>query len=155
MKIKLIAVGTRMPAWVTNGVTEYITRMPRDYAVTFIEVPAEKRDKHSHIDSLLEKEAQALFAKCDPAHPIIALDRLGKSISTNELSQTLLKHHDISENLQILIGGPEGIHPDYLKKTNQLWSLSALTLPHPLVRVLIAEQLYRAWSILSNHPYHR
>lgn len=155
MKINLIAVGTRMPSWINDGVNNYTQRMPADYQVKLIEIPAVKRDKHTDINAALTKESTALLAKCDTAAITIALDRLGKAITTTELAAQLHEWHDQSQDINILIGGPEGIHADYLAQTPRQWSLSKLTLPHPLVRVVLAEQLYRAYSIIIGHPYHR
>ncbi len=147
MNINLLAIGKRMPDWVNAGTTEYLRRMPRDYTVNLIEISSVTYDK--------KKESAALFEKCNPEKPIIALDRLGKTLDTRQLSVILREYHDSSQDIQLLIGGPDGIHEDYLKKADQLWSLSALTLPHPLVRILLCEQLYRAWTLLTGHPYHK
>ncbi len=155
MKINLIAVGTRMPTWVDDGFKDYQKRLPANYQLILTEVPANKRDKNSDIDKLLKKESEALFAKCVPTQITIALDRLGKTLDTQQLATKLKNWHDQSQDINILIGGPEGIHANYLNCAHELWSLSALTLPHPIVRVIIAEQLYRAYSIIQNHPYHR
>lgn len=155
MKINLIAVGTRMPTWVVDGFRDYQKRLSVNYQLNLTEIAASKRDKNSDIDKLLKKESEALFAKCAPTQVTIALDRLGKALDTKQLATKLKGWHDQSQDINILIGGPEGIHGDYLNQANELWSLSALTLPHPIVRVIIAEQLYRAYSIIQNHPYHR
>lgn len=155
MKINIAAIGTRMPPWVYQGVDTYAQRMPADYQLNIIEIPAVKRDKHTDINAALLKESEALFSKCKPNAVTIALDRLGKAISTNELATQLHTWHDLSQDITILIGGPEGIHADHLAKTQHIWSLSKLTLPHPLVRVVVAEQIYRAYSIIIGHPYHR
>lgn len=155
MKISIIAVGTRMPRWVNDGISNYQQRMPADYQVTFIEIPAVKRDKHTDINAALIKESDALLTKCTKPALTIALDRLGKAITTQQLANQLHEWHDLSQDINILIGGPEGIHADHLAQIPQQWSLSKLTLPHPLVRVLLAEQLYRAYSITIGHPYHR
>lgn len=155
MKINVITIGTRMPAWITDGVNTYQQRMPADYCVKFTEISAIRRDKHTDINSALKKESEALLAKCLPSTVTIALDRLGKAITTKQLAQQLHEWHDLSQDINILIGGPEGIHPNYLAQIPHQWSLSKLTLPHPLVRVVLSEQLYRAYSIIIDHPYHR
>lgn len=155
MKINIIAIGTQMPSWITEGVNEYLIRMPLDYQVTFTEVPAIKRQKNADINAILEKEGVALLAKSLPSQFNIALDREGKEIDTKMLSRSLQTWHDEQQDINLLIGGPEGIHPRILKQAHLIWSLSKLTLPHPLVRVLITEQLYRAYTIIKNHPYHR
>ncbi len=155
MKINIIAIGTRMPSWVTQGCQTYTERMPSDYHVQFNEIPALKRDKHSDLNALLLKESHALFSSCRSHQMTIALDRLGKEITTTQLSTYLSQWHDLSQDINILIGGPEGIHPHYLTQAQLTWSLSKLTLPHPMVRIVIAEQLYRAYSMIIGHPYHR
>ena len=144
-----------MPDWVNQGYQEYAKRLPRDFQLNLIEIEAQKRLKSSNINKIIDKESQQLFSAIPNGNHIIALDRQGKHIDTQTLAQNLQNWHDQSQNISLLIGGPEGIATDYLKKSNQIWSLSALTLPHPLVRIIIAEQTYRAWSILQGHPYHR
>ena len=155
MKINLIAIGTRMPPWVDQGTQDYLKRMPQDYQVTLTEITAVKRDKNSDINAALLKEGAALLSKCQNTQVTIALDRIGKAVTTHDIAHDLQAWHDQSQDINLLIGGPEGIHEDYLAKTQHRWSLSKLTLPHPLVRVLVAEQLYRSYSIIKNHPYHR
>ena len=155
MKINIIAIGTQMPSWITEGVNEYLIRMPTDYQVIVTEIPALKRLKNADINAILEKEGIALLAKTQASQVNIALDRIGKEINTTMLSQFLHSWHDEQQDINLLIGGPEGIHPNVLKQAHLTWSLSKLTLPHPLVRVLVAEQLYRAYTIIKNHPYHR
>lgn len=155
MKINLIAIGTRMPSWVNDAVTTYQQRLPRDYQLNIIEIAAVKRDKNTDINAALIKESNALMDKCSSNTITIALDRLGQAITTQQLATELQQWHDQSQDINILIGGPEGIHPDTLAQLPKQWSLSKLTLPHPLVRVMVAEQLYRAYSIIVGHPYHR
>lgn len=155
MKINIIAIGTQMPSWVTEGVNDYLIRMPTDYHVTVTEIPAAKRLKNADLNAILEKEGIALLAKTDSSQINIALDRIGKEMDTKMISQHLHKWHDEQQNINLFIGGPEGIHQSTLKQANLIWSLSRLTLPHPLVRILAAEQLYRAYTIIKNHPYHR
>lgn len=155
MNIRLISIGTKMPTWVTSGFNEYAKRLPRDYALELIELPAVKRGKEANLNKILEEEGQRLLAASKPQDLIIALDRQGETLDTATLSKHLLEWHDHSQSISLLIGGPEGISSQVLQQAHQRWSLSALTLPHPLVRVVIAEQCYRAWSILTNHPYHR
>lgn len=144
-----------MPHWVQEGFSEYQKRLPNNYQLILKEIPAEKRLKNPDLQSLMEKESEKLLASCPPHSFKIALDRQGKTISSPQLAQSLQNWHDESQDIAILVGGPEGISAPILSKTDQIWSLSELTLPHPLVRVLVAEQIYRAFSILSNHPYHR
>lgn len=155
MQISIIAVGKKMPDWVDEGCREYTKRFPREIQMNWIEIPSQKRTKGSNIDKLLEEEGKAILAATGKDDHLIALERTGKIFDTKALSQYLKSWLNVGENISFLIGGPEGLSPECLKKSNEQWSLSALTLPHPLVRVILIEQIYRAWSILSHHPYHR
>lgn len=155
MQINLVAIGTRMPSWVNEGYREYAHRLPSDYQLNLVEIEAQKRYKNSDIQKCLEVEGEALIKAAKPTDLIIALDRDGKSLNTLQLATQLQTWHDQSQDINLLIGGPEGIHPNCMQKAHVKWSLSALTLPHPLVRILIAEQIYRAYSIIISHPYHR
>ncbi|MEM7357584.1 MAG: 23S rRNA (pseudouridine(1915)-N(3))-methyltransferase RlmH [Pseudomonadota bacterium] len=155
MRIKLVAIGTRMPAWVTQGYQEYAQRMPNICQLELIEIAAKKRGKNADTARILRDEARALDAAIPAGNLIIALDRRGKSIDTPELARQMQNWIDDSQDVAILVGGPEGIDPAYMQRVNLKWSLSALTFAHPVVRVMLAEQLYRAWSINANLPYHR
>lgn len=155
MKIQLIAIGTRMPTWVDQAYAEYAQRMPHQCKLELIELPAKKRGKNADTARILRDEAQAMEQAISPNAVVIALDRCGKTIDTEKLAMQMQQWIDNSQDVALLIGGPEGIDPDYLKKLSQKWSLSAMTFAHPVVRVMLAEQLYRAWSILANLPYHR
>jgi len=155
MRIKLLAVGTRMPQWVDQGFREYAQRMPKLCELELVEIAAKKRGKNADTSRILRDEAQALQAAIPKGTLVIALDRKGKHIDTPELAGTLQRWIDDSQDVAILIGGPEGIEPNYLNSIARKWSLSALTFAHPVVRVMLAEQLYRAWSINANLPYHR
>ncbi|MDO8955036.1 MAG: 23S rRNA (pseudouridine(1915)-N(3))-methyltransferase RlmH [Gammaproteobacteria bacterium] len=155
MPIKILAVGTKMPDWVTESYTEYAKRLPREYAFSLIEIPAQKRGSGSDTASILKKEAQAIMAHIEPSSLLIALDVKGQNWSTEQLAKKLQSWHDESHSIIFLIGGPEGLPAVCLERANFKWSLSNLTYPHPLVRVILSEQLYRAWTIIQNHPYHR
>lgn len=155
MEIRLIAIGNRMPQWINSAFDTYAKRLPPDYQLKLIEIAAEKRHKTSVIKPLLQKEGKALLAARAPNDYCIALDRHGKAFDTETFSQQLNDWHNHSQNISLLIGGPEGLSDECLNTANAVWSLSKLTLPHPLVRIIMAEQIYRAWSILSHHPYHR
>ena len=155
MLIHLIAVGTRMPGWVEEGFTEYVKRMPVESKVKLIEIAAGKRGKNSDIKRLTQQEGEKMLAAIPKGAKIIALDVLGKACSTEELALELKSWQSSGYDVAILIGGPEGLAEDCLKKAQQKISLSKLTLPHPLVRVVLAEQLYRATTILRGHPYHK
>ena len=155
MMIHLIAVGTRMPGWVEEGFTEYAKRMPPGSKLRLVEITAGKRGKNSDIKRLTEQEGEKMLAAIPKSAKIVALDVLGKACSTEELAQELKSWQGSGQDIAILIGGPEGLADDCLKQAQQKISLSKLTLPHPLVRVVLAEQLYRASTILKGHPYHK
>ena len=155
MKINLIAVGTRLPGWVNQGFKTYADRLPPDFTLTLTEIAPQKRLKHTDLSRLLEEEAKKLLAATPQGSYLIALERTGQEVSTLDLSKQLSQWRDEGQSISLLIGGPEGLAPTCIEKAQTSWSLSKLTLPHPLVRVLIAEQIYRAWSIMARHPYHR
>lgn len=155
MKIRLIAIGTKMPGWVEEGYAEYAKRINGDITLELIEIPAGKRGKNADIARITDKEGEAMLAAIPAGDRVVALDVLGKSFATEQLSQTLAGWLPEGRHISLLIGGPEGLAPAALARAHEKWSLSRLTLPHPLVRVLLAEQLYRAWSLLKGHPYHR
>ncbi|WP_445777771.1 23S rRNA (pseudouridine(1915)-N(3))-methyltransferase RlmH [Shewanella sp.] len=155
MKLQLIAVGTKMPDWVTRGFEEYQRRFPRDMALELVEIPAGKRGKNADIARILHKEGELMLAAVAKGNHIVRLDLPGKNWTTPDLAEQMTKWQLDGRDVSLLIGGPEGLSPACKEAANQSWCLSALTLPHPLVRVIVAESLYRAWSINNNHPYHR
>lgn len=155
MKIKLITIGTKMPAWVNEGFQEYAKRMPAHLALELIEIPLPKRSKTSHIDKLIQQEGDAMLQQIHKNDFVIACEVTGKAPSTPELATALQEWQTLGQNICLLIGGPDGLAKDCLERANTKLSFSKLTLPHPLVRVLFAEQLYRAWSINEGMPYHR
>ena len=154
MKIQLIAVGTKMPDWVTAGFNEYQRRFPKEIPLQLIEIPAGKRGKNADIARILQKEGELTMAAAGKSR-IVTLDIPGKPWTTEQLAQQLEVWKQDGRDVALLIGGPEGLSPECKAAAEQSWSLSPLTLPHPLVRIVVAESLYRAWSITTNHPYHR
>jgi len=155
MKIQIIAVGTKMPSWVESGLQEYLRRFPRDCTVEVVEVIAGKRGKNADIKRILQKEGELTLAAVPKGNRIVTLEVEGKPWTTPQLAINLEKWQVDARNVSLLIGGPEGLAPECIRASEQRWSLSPLTLPHPMVRVIVAEALYRAWSINNNHPYHR
>ncbi|MCB1704503.1 MAG: 23S rRNA (pseudouridine(1915)-N(3))-methyltransferase RlmH [Halioglobus sp.] len=155
MRISVIAVGTRMPAWVEQGVTEYSKRLPREIKLVWREIALAKRGKDAVAAALCAAEGEQMLKAVAPGERVVALDVQGKRLSTPALAEQLQAWQMSGDNYNILIGGPDGLSPACLARADMCWSLSDLTLPHPLVRVLLAEQLYRAWTITVNHPYHR
>lgn len=155
MKIQLIAVGTKMPKWVEEGYQEYARRFPKDVALELVEIPAGKRGKHADIHRILQKEGEHTLAAIKKGNRVVCLEVEGKPWDTPQLAKQLEKWKMDGRDISLLIGGPEGLAPECVAAAEQHWSLSKLTLPHPLVRVIVAESLYRAWSLTANHPYHR
>lgn len=155
MKVSLIAVGTKMPNWVTSAFQEYQKRLPKQCQLELIEIPAKHRGKNADTKRILRDEAKAIEEKCGKNQQLILLDRKGKNINTEKLSENLERWIDENQDVALVIGGPEGIAPELLARGNQVWSLSSMTFAHPLVRVMVAEQIYRAWSIIAGLPYHR
>ncbi|EKF75786.1 hypothetical protein A11A3_02917 [Alcanivorax hongdengensis A-11-3] len=156
MRLVLLAVGTRMPAWVNDGFSEYQKRMPPEMRLELEEIPLPKRGK-ADTASLIRSEAELIRKRLDkyPAARVVALEVKGRALDTPALSRKLGALKDIGQDLVLLTGGPDGLCPALSASADEQWSLSNLTLPHPLVRVLLAEQLYRGWTLLTGHPYHR
>lgn len=155
MRIQVIAVGTKMPAWVEQGYQEYARRFPADMPLQLTEIPAGKRGKNADIKRILQKEGDLTLAAIPKGNRVVALEVTGQGWDTPILAEKMRKWQMDGRDVSLLIGGPEGLAPECVAVAEQKWSLSSLTLPHPLVRILIAESLYRAWSINNNHPYHR
>ncbi len=155
MKIKLLAVGTKMPAWVTQGYDEYARRMPSEMQLQLQELGLGFRGKGADLKRAIAKEGEQMLAAIPDQDHVIALDVVGKPWSTPDLAKQCGQWRMNGRNVTLLVGGPDGLAPACLARADQRWSLSPLTLPHPLVRVLLAEQVYRAWSLLNNHPYHK
>ena len=144
-----------MPAWISTGFTDYQRRMPNHLPLELIEIPLPKRQKLTNIEKLKAQEGAEILKKISANEKVIALEVKGEAWSTITLSEKMATWLSQGQTINLLVGGPDGLDLACLDRADQLWSLSPLTLPHPLVRVLIAEQLYRAYTLLSNHPYHR
>lgn len=155
MRIHLLAIGSKMPDWVNTATDDYVNRMPPHCRVVTHEITAEKRTKTADLKKIREVEGDKLLAAIPAGSLVIALDVLGKAWSTEQLAQNLNTWMVGGRDVALLVGGPEGLSQSCINRAEVRWSLSPLTFPHPLVRVIVAEQLFRAWSILSNHPYHR
>ncbi|MFQ3197188.1 MAG: 23S rRNA (pseudouridine1915-N3)-methyltransferase [Paraglaciecola sp.] len=155
MRIQLIAVGSKMPAWVEQGYQEYARRFPSDMPLSLTEIPAGKRGKNADIKRILHKEGEQTLAVIPKGNRIVTLEVTGQYWDTPKLAQNMRNWQMDGRDISLLIGGPEGLAPQCIALSEQKWSLSALTLPHPLVRIVVAESLYRAWSVTTNHPYHR
>lgn len=155
MNIHFICVGQRMPRWVQEGYGEYAKRMPAECSLRLIEIAPGRRGKGADIARALRDEGERMLAAIPKGCQVLALDVKGKSWDTEKLSGKMSEWMADGRDLALLVGGPEGLADSCLQRADGRWSLSALTMPHPLVRVVVAEQLYRAWSLLRNHPYHR
>lgn len=149
-----MALGHRMPAWVDAGWNEYARRLPREFALELIELKPEPRDRGKTVPQLLVAEAARIDAACKDAL-VIALDERGAPWTTRVLADHLARWRDDARSVAFVIGSADGLAPALRRRAAAVVALSALTLPHGLVRVLVAEQLYRAASLLSGHPYHR
>ena len=151
MRAWIIAVGDRMPAWVNDGFGEYAKRLSRDLPLKLVEVSSRSRDPAR----TKPEEGQALLGAIPKNAHVVALDGRGKPWSSEELAEQLGRWRMLGKDLAFLIGGADGFDPVVLDRAEQRWSLGPLTLPHAMVRIVVAEQLYRAASLLSHHPYHR
>jgi len=155
MRLRLICVGQKMPDWVSQGYHDYARRMPPELPLELVEIPMAHRGKNPDIPRLMQKESDAILSAAGARDRVVALEVGGRSWSTEKLATQLEGWQQDGRDVSFLVGGPDGLAEPCRQRADQLWSLSALTLPHPLVRILLAEQLYRAWSITRNHPYHR
>lgn len=155
MRVRLIAVGTRMPKWVVAGVAEYEPRLPREWRFEIVEIPVATRGANADIDKLKRAEGEKALRAIPAGAEIIALDERGDALDTMGWARAVQDWQRTGHDVALLIGGPDGHAPDVLKRATRRWSLSKLTLPHALVRVMVLEQLYRAWSVNQGHPYHR
>ena len=155
MRIHLIAVGTQMPPWVEAACEEYRKRMPRHCALCLRSVSAARRTKGADLKRAREQEGERLLAAVPGDCHLIALERGGRVRDSVQLASLIRELMREGRDLAFLIGGPEGLAPACLARARETWSLSAFTLAHPVARVVLAEQLYRAWSIIDGLPYHR
>jgi 23S rRNA (pseudouridine1915-N3)-methyltransferase len=155
VRIRIIAVGQRMPRWVDEVVADYARRLAGSLKVALVEVPAGQRSSRGDPAQAMQTEGQRILDLIKPPEFLLALDERGTQMSTRELATWLSGRMHDGRDLALVIGGPDGLASEVLTRADQKLSLSRLTLPHPLVRVVLAEQLYRAHTILSGHPYHR
>jgi 23S rRNA (pseudouridine1915-N3)-methyltransferase len=155
MQINLLAAGTRMPSWVTEGYQEFAKRLPPECRLNLVEIALGRRSKGSDPARAIRDEGESMLDAIPKDSHVIALDVCGAQWNTEQLSLELSNWMQSGRNVALLIGGPDGLAESCSKSAHAIWSLSKLTLPHALVRILVAEQIYRAWSLLKNHPYHR
>lgn len=155
MKLKILAVGQKMPRWVVAAYHEYAKRMPRECSLDLVEIAPAKRTKNSDLSKVVEDESKHLLAVIKASDYVVALEVKGKQWSTADVAEKLAGWQGVQNVIVFIIGGPDGLSKSCLNRANEQWCLSKLTFPHPLVRVVLAEQLYRGWSLMNNHPYHR
>lgn len=155
MNIHLLSVGNKMPHWVNEGYQEYAKRLPAECRLNLIEIAPGHRGKSADLKRTLRDEGERMLKAIPKGCRVIALDIPGRAWSTAQLAEHLGEWMECGSDIALLVGGPEGLADICLERADSRWSLSPLTLPHPLVRVLLSEQIYRAWSLLRNHPYHR
>lgn len=154
MRLRVLAVGQKMPAWVDEGVAEYTRRMPKEYAVEWVDISPAKRGTGS-AQRYREQEGEAILSRLGKTDHLVALDVSGNTISTEKIADRFDQWQMQGQHVSIVIGGPDGLDAPVLARSTEQWSFGRITLPHPLVRVILAEQLYRAWSVQAGHPYHR
>ena len=155
MQLTLLTVGKRMPEWINAGVQEYIKRFPPEFSVKIIEISPGKRGKNTPKEKVIKEEALSILSGIPKNNYVIALDERGKQFDTVTLSKKIETWMQNGMDITFVIGGADGLDSSVTNSADSTWSLSSFTLPHALVRVFLVEQLYRAWSILKNHPYHR
>ncbi len=154
MKLRIISVGHKMPSWVETACAEYTKRMPREATVEIIDIKPEKRAAGNSTENIQLIEAKRILEAVGKDF-CIALDEHGQEVTTLQLADKFKDWQTSSRDVSLIIGGADGLHTSVKQKSDWLWGLSKLTLPHAMVRVLLAEQLYRAHSVITNHPYHR
>lgn len=144
-----------MPAWVCSGFQEYCKRLPSECSLKLIEIPASPRGKNADLKRAIQAEGQRMLKAIPKSTTVVALEVGGKSHTTASLAGQIERWMASGRDVSLLVGGADGLAPECLKRAQSKWSLSGLTFPHPLVRVIVAEQVYRAWSLMKGHPYHR
>ena len=155
MKFLILAVGNKMPGWVETGFIEYAKRMPHEASIELLEIKPEKRSGGRKVEQLLTAEGTRILAALPPKCRIVAMDERGRQWTTVKLAESISGWMENGGDTAFIIGGADGLDTNIKNSANELLALSALTLPHGLARVLLAEQLYRAVSIIKRHPYHR
>lgn len=154
MKLRIISVGHKMPAWVESACADFTKRMPRELSIDIIDIKPEKRAAGNSTENIQLIEAKRILEAAGRDF-LIACDERGQEITTLQLAEKMQSWQTLGRDVSIIIGGADGLHASLKQQANWLWSLSKLTLPHAFVRVLLSEQLYRAYSVIQNHPYHR
>jgi len=143
-----------MPGWVDTACAEYIKRMPREMTTSIIEIKPDKRAAGKNSEVVQEAEAKRILEAANKDY-LVVLDEHGQEATTLKLASKMQQWQELGRDVSLIIGGADGLHPNLKKKADWLWSLSKLTMPHGMVRVMLSEQLYRAHTVIQNHPYHR
>ena len=155
MHLRLIAVGDRQPAWVDDAFTTYVSRFPREWKFRLDEISTVRRNKNDKSLQARQAEGEKILAKLEATEQVVLLDERGRQFSSRKLASKLNDWQTDGRDLCLVIGGPDGVSEDVRQRADFTWALSELTLPHGMARVLLVEQLYRAWSLQTGHPYHR
>lgn len=155
VKLTVVAVGEKMPAWVNQGFADYARRLHGATSLSLIEVAAIKRGKNADIPRILKREGEQVLGQIPAYNQVVTLERTGKHLDSLALARQLAKWQLTGQSVAFVMGGPEGLDQEVMKRADHRWSLSAMTFSHHVARVMLAEQLYRAWSINQGIPYHR
>ncbi|MSR08303.1 MAG: 23S rRNA (pseudouridine(1915)-N(3))-methyltransferase RlmH [Gammaproteobacteria bacterium] len=155
MKVRLLVIGTRPEDWVREAVQLYLDRIPTHLKPELVDIPLSLRSSGGDPAIAKAKEGQRILQRLKPGDFLVTLDERGKAWSSLELAREVDRWQNHQPSVVLAIGGPEGLADEVRQRANQSWSLSALTFPHGLARVIVVEQLYRAWTILQGHPYHK
>lgn len=154
MKLKILSVGHKMPSWVESGCSEYLKRMPKELATEIIEIKPDKRASGKNSEVVQEAEAKRILEVAGKDY-LVVLDERGQEVTSLQLAAKMEHWQTLGKDVSLVIGGADGLHTDLKDKADWVWSLSKLTMPHGMVRVMLCEQLYRANSITQHHPYHK
>ncbi|HFC30574.1 MAG TPA: 23S rRNA (pseudouridine(1915)-N(3))-methyltransferase RlmH [Oceanospirillales bacterium] len=155
MKIRLLTVGQKMPKWVQQTFSDYNNRLPKNQQIQLLEIAPVHRAKTMNTQKAMQIEGQNILAAIKPHEKVIIFDEHGKAVSTKYLANSIKNWQLQAQDVALIIGGADGFSQQVKEKADATWSLSQLTFPHPLVRVIVMEQIYRAYSLIANHPYHR
>ena len=155
MHIRLLAVGDRQPPWVDDAFGKYVERYPREWKFRLDTIATVRRNKNDKSRQAMEAEGELITAKLNPTERAVLLDERGKQFTSKQLASTLTDWQSDGRDLCFIIGGPDGVSEAVRQRADLVWSLSQLTFPHGMARALLSEQLYRAWSLQTGHPYHR
>jgi len=153
--IRLLAVGDRQPSWVDDAFGIYAERFPREWKFQLDTIPTVRRSKNDKSRQAMQAEGELITAKLSPGEQVVLLDERGKQMTSKSLAAKLIDWQSDGRDLCFIIGGPDGVSDAVRQRADMMWSLSQLTLPHGMARALLSEQLYRAWSLQTGHPYHR